>query len=268
MLIRMTFAQRLATAFLVVAITAGAAFTVLLAGGSGALEVASIRLVYDGMAVVAIVPWLVLAAFRRDWLPSSRLFPAIAACLAVFAIATITSRNARLSAEMLAYAFLLAELYLLLVALMRGPRLRKHFERLAFVLCFLVCGLYLLQVLGAWQLWWEIVGHPTLPPLRPAYLGLSLGSPNPIATLVLMLGAFAFATGRRKGRNGRAVAAALLVLVAVTTVITGSRGAWLGAGVALLTCGGVVVATAPALRWWPASLLASWPGGWLPAAAG
>ena len=95
------------------------------------------------MAVVAIVSWLLVAAFRRDWLPSSRLVPAIAACLAAFAIATVTSRIPRLSAEMLAYAVLLAELYLLLVALMRRTRLRAHFERLALALCLLVCALYL-----------------------------------------------------------------------------------------------------------------------------
>jgi hypothetical protein len=248
MLTRMTFPRRLATAFLVVAITAGALFTVLIAGGSGMLEVDLYRLVYDGMAVVAIVTWLLLAAFRRDWLPSSRLLPAIGACLAVFAIATATSRNPRLSAEMLAYAFLLAELYLLLVALMRQPRLRAHFERLALVLCLLVCVLYLQQVLGAWKAWWGAVGHPTIPPLRPGYLGLTLGSPNPIATLVLVLGAFALAASRLRGRGGQAVSAVLLALVAVCTVITGSRGAWIGAGVALVTCGLVMVVTASAVR--------------------
>ncbi len=88
----MTFARRLATAFLVVATTAGAAFIVLVAGGSGRLELDVVRLIYDAMAVVAIVSWLLIAAFRRDWLPSSRLLPAIAACLVVFAVATVTSR--------------------------------------------------------------------------------------------------------------------------------------------------------------------------------
>jgi len=248
MLIGMMFPRRFAMALLVAATTAAAAFTVLLAGGSGKLEVDLVRLVYDGMAVVAIVPWLILAAFRRDWLPFSRLLPAIAACLAVFAIATVTSRNPRLSAEMLAYAFLLAALYLLLVTLMRQPRLRRHFERLSFVLCLLVCVLYLQQVLGAWQAWWGVVGHPTIPPLRPGYLGLSLGSPNPVATLVLVLGAFALATNRLRRRGGRAASAALLLLVAITTVITGSRGAWLGVGAALVAFGGVAVVTVPALR--------------------
>ena len=165
--IHMTFARRLATAFLVVATTAGAAFVVLVAGGSGRLEVDVFRLIYDAAAVVAIVAWLVIAAFRPEWLPASRLLPAIAACLVAFAVATVISQNARLSAEMTAYAFLLAGLYLLLVALMRDARLRAHFERLALGLCVLVCVLYLLQVLQAWQQWWEVVGQLDDPPAAP-----------------------------------------------------------------------------------------------------
>jgi O-antigen ligase len=243
----MTLSERFATPLIVVSTGAAAMFTVLLAGGSGWFDFGVFRLIYDGMALVAIVPWLLVAAFRRDWLPASRLAPAIAACLAAFAIATITSRAPRLSVEMLGYAILLGELYLLLVALMRRPRLRAHFERLVIGLGLLVCVLYLLQVLQAWQLWWGVVGHLTVPPLRPGYLGLSL-SPNPIATLVLLLGAFALATGRLRGRAGRAVAAVLLVLVAVTAVITGSRGAWIGAGAGLAVCGLVAVIAAPATR--------------------
>ena len=243
----MTLVQRFGTPLVVVSTGAGAMFTVLLAGGSGWFDFGLLRLAYDSMAVVAIVPWLLLAAFRRDWLPSSRLVPAMAACFAAFVIATITSRVPRLSVEMLGYAVLLAELYLLLVALMRRPRFRAHFERLAIVLCLLVCVLYLLQVFQAWQLWWGAVGHLTIPLLRPGYLGLSL-SPNPIATLVLLLGAFGLATGRLRGRAGRAVSVALLVLVAVTTVITGSRGAWIGAGAALFVCVLAALIMAPTAR--------------------
>jgi O-antigen ligase len=242
----MTSAPRFGTALLVVATTAGVTFTGMIAGGSGMFEVGSIRLIYDGMAVLAIIPWLLLAAFRRDWLPSSRLAPAIAAILSVFVIATITSRVPRLSAEMLGYAILLAELYLLLVVLMRGARQRAHFELLAAWLCLTSCVVYLLQVFQSWQLWWGVVGHLTIPPLRPAYLGLSLGSPNPIATLVLLLGAFTLATIRLRGRVKWAMSGVLLVLVALTTLVTGSRGAWLGAGAGLVICALAIVYTAPA----------------------
>ncbi len=97
----------------------------------------------------------------------------------------------------------------------------------------------------SWQLWWGVVGCLTIPPLRPAYLGLSLGSPNPIATLVLLTGAFAFATIRLRGRLRWAVLSLLVALVAVTTLVTGSRGAWLGAGAGLLVGALAIVYTAP-----------------------
>ncbi len=239
----MTFAHRLATAFLVVAITAVALFTVLVAGGSGMLEIGLFRVTYDVAAVVAIVVWLFYATIRPAWLPSSRLTPAIIACLAAFTIATVTSRAPRLSIEMLAYAFLLAELYLLLVALMRRPSLRLHFERLAIVLVTLVGVLYLLQVFQAWLAWWGVVGRLTIPPLRPGYLGLSLGSPNPIATLVLLLGAFGLAIGRLEGRRGHVAAVVVVGLVAVVTLLSGSRGAWVGAGLGLAACTVAVLAT-------------------------
>ncbi len=244
----MTRAQGLGRAFLVLATTAGALFTVLVAGGSGKLEVSLVRVVYDGMAVAVLVPWLLVAAFRRDWLPSSLLLPALLAVLAAFAISTITSRAPRLSAEMFGYAVLLAEGYLLLVIIMRRPRMRAHFERLAVVLCILVCVQYLLQVFQSWQALWTIAGHLTIPPLRPERPDLSLGSPNPIATFVLISGAFVLATGPVRGRGRWVASASLVALVAVTTLITGSRGAWLGGAAALGACGLAAALAVPAAR--------------------
>jgi O-antigen ligase/tetratricopeptide (TPR) repeat protein len=238
----------LATAFVVVATTGATLFAVLAAGGSGTLEQSTVRLLYDVPAAAAIAAWMLVAAWRPTWLPSSRLMPAIVVILAAFAVTTVTSRSPRLSLEMLGYAVLLAELYLLLVALMRHEHLRGHFGRLALALCLLVCVLYLLQVVEAWQAWWAAVGHLALPPMRPAYLGLSLGSPNPIATLVLLLGAFGLACVWRAGRATTFLGALLTVVLVVVTVITGSRGAWLGAGAALVICGTVAVIAWPEAR--------------------
>lgn len=240
--------ERLATLGLVAATTAAATFAVLIAGGSGSLESSQVRLAYDLMATLALVPWLVVAALRPAWWPSSRLWPAIVVCLAVFAVSAITSRVPRLSAEMVGYAVLLAELYLLLVALMRRPRLRAHFKRLALLLAVLVCALYLLEVVLAWRDWWGLVGRLATPPLRPGYLGLSLGSPNPVATLVLLLAAFALATAGRRGLVASVFDVLLVALIGVTTLITGSRGAWLGAAAGLVVTGGVALVAAPGSR--------------------
>ncbi|MDA8201719.1 MAG: O-antigen ligase family protein [Chloroflexi bacterium] len=239
------------TALIVMATTVAATFTMLFAGGSGSLENGLFRILYDLGAASALIIWLVMGAWRPGWLPSSSLLAAISAALAVFTVASVTSRVPRLSLEMLGYAVLLAGLYLLLVTLMRRARIRKHFQALALVLCVLVCGLYLLQVFEAWQAWWLVVGHLAIPPLRPGYLGLSLGSPNPIATLVLLLGAFGLATAPLARTRGRILAAMLVAVVAIVTVITGSRGAWLGGGVALVVCAGA------ALVFWPGTQAAA-----------
>ncbi len=241
----MRIPDRVARLVLVIATTTGATYTIVVAGW---FESLALRLVYDAMAAIALIPWLVLAVFRRDWRPSSRLIPAIIACLAAFAISSATSRVPRISVEMFGYAVLLAEVYLLLVALMRRPEIRVHFGRLALLLCVVVSGLYLWQVTEAWIDWFGLVGRITIPPLRPAYLGLSLGSPNPLATLVLMLGGFALAANRLRGRPGRVAAAFVVLLVALTTLITGSRGAWLGAAVGLVATAGVALLTQPEIR--------------------
>ncbi len=239
------FLERLATAGLVVATTLTAMFAVLVAGSYGLVE---FRLAYDGIVAAALVPWLVIAAFNRSWLPSSWLMTAIVACLAAFAVSTVTSRVPRLSLEMLGYAVLLAQLYLFVVVLMRRPYLRTHFARLALVLCAIVCLFYLQQVLGAWREWWGLIGRLAVPPLRPAYLGFNLGSPNPLAALVLLLLGFVLATIDLRGGAARLAATILVLLVAAVVLLTASRGAWMGAAVGLLVTGGAAITLIPGAR--------------------
>lgn len=225
----MRLVQRLSATLLVVATTAGATFTVLVAGGSGSLDIGVIRVTFLVMAAVALLPWLAVAVWRPSWSPSSRLMPALLFSIAVFAVSTITSRAPRLSVEMLGYAVLISEVYVLLVALMRRPAMRLHLERLALTMCVLVCALYLIEVFQAWIVLWGLVGHIAIPPLRPGYQGLLIG-PNPIATVALVLGSFGLASHFGADRAGRAAIVLLIALVLATTFVTGSRGAWFGAG--------------------------------------
>ena len=149
---------------------------------------------------------------------------------------------------MLGYAMLLAELYLFVVVLMRRPRLRAHFARLALVLCVIVCVLYIVQVAQAWREWWGLIGRLAVPPLRPAYLGFTLGSPNPLAALVLLLLGFVLATIDVRGRAGRLVATIVLLLVAAVVLLTGSRGAWLGVVVGFIVTGAAAITLIPGAR--------------------
>jgi len=228
----LTLSQRLLTSGLIAATSGGVAFTVLVAGGSGSLDFSVIRQIYIGMAGISILPWLAMAIVKPSWRPASSLAPAILVFLVVFAISTITSRFPRLSAEMLGYAVLLTELYLILVALMRRPAVRLHFERLALVMAVLVAVLYVAEVAQTWLVWWDAVGRLAIPPLRPGYVGLRAG-PNPIATVVLTFGAFGLATIGPEGRRRWLVSGIVVSLVLAATFLSGSRGAWLGAGLGL-----------------------------------
>jgi O-antigen ligase len=237
----MNFAQRLGTTGLIVVTTIAAMFTVLVAGGSGTLGLQPVRVLYLAMAALSLIPWLAIGIIKPNWRPKSRLLPALLVCIAVVAISTVTSRVPRLSLEMLGDIWLLVEVYLLLVALMRLPQIRLHFQRLALVLCVLVGVLYLVQVFFAWQTWWSLVGHLAIPPLRPGYIGLTL-SPNPIATLVLTFGSFGLAAAVLGRITGPLTMVTVGLLVAVVTLITGSRGAWLGAGLGVLAVGATAFA--------------------------
>jgi O-antigen ligase/tetratricopeptide (TPR) repeat protein len=248
MLSGMTFAQRLAAALLVVLITIGALYAVMVAGGSAWFWNRGVRIAYDAGTLAVLVPWLAIAAVRPSWRPSSRLMPALLGCLVAFLVTSVTSRIPRMSAEMLGYAVMLAGLYLLLVAFMRRQALRRHFERLALALCVGVCSLYLVENVGQWLDWWGLVGRVAIPPLRPSYLGVSVGSPNPVATLVVSLGTFGLAALWRPGWLSRVAVGLVVVLVAVTTLISGSRGAWLGVAAAFVVVPVATVMTFPRTR--------------------
>jgi O-antigen ligase len=227
--------DRAGTTSIVVVTTLVAAYATFGANGSDYFELLPFRVSYDVIAGVALLTWLLGAVVRPSWRPASRMMPAILICLTAFAISTITSRNVRLSAEMSGYAVLIAGMYLLVVALMRRPRLRAHFERLGLLLAFAICVLYLAQVGQQWVTWWGLLGHFAIPPLRPGYVGFLY--PDPIATVALILGAFALAVMPRAGRRTLIAGGLVVVLVLATTFVSGSRGAWLGlaAGV-LATC--------------------------------
>lgn len=156
--------RSLGATLLVILTTLVAAFATFVAGGSNSFELLPLRLVYDGIAALALIPWLAGGVAIPTWRPASRLLPAIGVCLAVFTISTITSRVPRLSVEMLGYAVLIAAMYLLLVAMMRRPILRAHLERLGLTLCLAVCVIYLIQVAQEWLDWWALLGHPRCRP--------------------------------------------------------------------------------------------------------
>lgn len=209
--------------------------SIVLFGGYLALADWRYRLAGDVTAAAVLLVWLILAVRDVTLLPSTRLMPAVVACLLAFGISTVASTNVRLSAEMLGYAVLLALLYLLLVRLMSDSFWRPRFGALVVVLMLVIGTVYIGVTLLSWVRWWELIGRITLPPLRPAYGGLAYGSPNIVAALLLTLGATASAVLGWSTRLRQFIAGALIVLVGSVVAVTGSRGAWLGAAVGVVT---------------------------------
>jgi tetratricopeptide (TPR) repeat protein len=87
---------------------------------------------------------------------------------------------------------------------------------------------YWLQVGDQWIRWWSIVGLG-VPPLRPADVGLTIGTANAVAAYLELLVPIAAWIAWRRWHN-RAFAAALAITGLAALLVTSSRGAWLGAG--------------------------------------
>jgi O-antigen ligase len=191
------------------------------------------RIISLVLITIALVAWLAVAWRFPSWRPRSALWPALAAALTAFAISTITSWNPRLSMEYVAYAIICTALYLLLVRLLADPFFRPRLGALAVLLCVSIGVLYVAVVLGLWVSWWSAVGRITTPPLRPSGEALTLGNPSAVATMMLLLCPVALAHLGAGSARRRALDVALLVLTAAVLLLTGSRGAWLGAGIGL-----------------------------------
>ncbi len=104
-----------------------------------------------------------------------------------------------------------------------GPRV----DRLLVGATLLLVVAYLLQALLQWVSWWSVAGI-SVPPIRPGDVGLTIGTVNAIALhLELLVPVAAWLAWRRLARPRLAGTIAGLGLFAL--MVTGSRGAWLGA---------------------------------------
>lgn len=216
-------------------------------GGSAGTLVPVFRLITQVILALAIGIWVVVAWRMPQYRPATTMWPVVIAVILGFAIATVGSWNLRLSIEFLAYSVLLMTLYLLLVRLLADPSLRPRLLGLVAMLAGFVAAQYAWTVVGHWVDWWGAVGQVTTPPLRPGFEGLSYGNPSAVAAIVLLflVPAVAWLAPRRRGVI---VIAVLGLLAAVTVVLSGSRGAWLALGLAVVVTGLLLMATPRARR--------------------
>jgi O-antigen ligase/tetratricopeptide (TPR) repeat protein len=196
------------------------------------LRVLSLALVAGGLIV-----WLLLAWGDPRWRPRTAIWPAIVIPLLAFAISTATSTFPRLGLEYLAWAVLLAALYLLLVRILSTETLRARIGGLAAIVGILVGVAYVLFALRYWLEWWALVGRLEPPPLRPSFIGLTWGNPSAALTVSVLLLLIAAAGLGIRTRTRRLVLLLQLALALFVILVSGSRAGWLALAGALALVG-------------------------------
>lgn len=234
-----------------------AVFVVFAGGSYAGLSVPWARaLTWVGAASV-LLGWLVVALRRPELRPTGWLPLAILGATAAFVVSALGSVRPRLSFEPTLIGLATALLFLALLGLLRAPGARRRAGSLVIVLAVAVAVGYLGQVVVEWLNWWLLVGRVTQPPFRPNWAGLTFGSPNLVATVLLLLGPLATVllaeraggrlerAGRWSGlagrRVGRLAAAGLAGACAIAILLTGSRGGYIGVAAALVVGLGLAV---------------------------
>ncbi len=209
-------------------------YLVFLGGGWAGIYSVHLRIASLVLIVAGLGGWALLALFRPLLRPRSAIWPAFAVALATLALATVFSRDPRISVEYVAWASLLAALYLLLQRLLSDPFFRPRLMGLAVLICAAVGILYVLVCVNAWVGWWGLVGHLAVPPLRPGFASFTWGNPSAVMTIAVL---FLASSIGHLGLATRGRVAAVVFLTALTllvTLLSGSRAGWLGLAIALV----------------------------------
>jgi O-antigen ligase len=237
------------------------AYLVFFGGTTSGTNRADVRVITIGAAAAVLMVWAAVAWRRQDWRPRSVLAPAILAALGSLAVSTLFSRFPRVSAEYLAFAILLAALYLLLVRVLADPFLRPRMIVLVRVLFVVVSAGFVVLCVARWTYWWGVLGRLAVPPLRPEFESLTFGNPSAVLTMTALfavptLASLPLATGR-----GRALAIGVVALLGAVAILSGSRAGWLAiafAGlvilVVLLISRETRTSVLSAFAWWVRSL--------------
>jgi O-antigen ligase len=195
-------------------------------GASNFVAAPQSRILNQALVLGAVVVGGIAALRRGSDLRSPLLLPGAAWVVAV-AIATLTSQRPTASIEGLALLMLCAPAYLIVRAALADPSLRPRIDWLVIVATTVFVVAYLLQALTQWASWWSVAG-PSIPPLRPGDVGLTVGTVNAVALYLELLAPIAVWLSWVRWRS-RAFSFGLAVLAGFALLVTGSRGAWLGA---------------------------------------
>jgi O-antigen ligase len=207
----------------------------LLMTGAGAwgvyatdFRVASLVILVALFAGWAVVCWVAPGAR-----PATTLAVPIVAILVALSAATLASDRARLGVEYVAYAAIMAGLYLLLSRLLGTPGLARRLVMVLALVTMFIAGAYIVSVVALWIEWWGLVGRITTPPTRPDYAALVFGSPGILSAFLTCAGATSVAMLWRSDRTGRALSIIVSVLVGVGILLASARSAYAAVVIAI-----------------------------------
>ena len=209
------------------------------AGASNGTYLTPFRIVSLGILIVLFAGWAVAAWTTPAARPRTMLWPVIALMLGAQVVVTVLSPRPRLGVEYVAYGFVLAALYLLLVRLLASPALMRRIALVVGLVTLLVAAGYLFEVVALWIEWWGLVGHLAVPPTRPGYVALMYGAPGILTAFLVCAGGSSIALLWPMGRTQRAMAVAIGVLVLTATFVAAARSAWVAAALAVVATAAV-----------------------------
>jgi O-antigen ligase/tetratricopeptide (TPR) repeat protein len=195
--------------------------------------------VVDGLQVLSVLilgGWLLIVVLRPAARPTTPLMIPVAAASAAYALSGLLSQRPRLSLESTIGGIGFAIAFLFLSRLLAEPWIRRRAAALFVSIMAAIAVGYIVQVVINWIDWWRLVGRLAIPPLRPSWAGLMFGSPNVVGTF-LILGAPLAVALLRSSTTRRAPVLLLAGVSAAALLLTGSRGAYLGAGLGLVVAG-------------------------------
>jgi O-antigen ligase/tetratricopeptide (TPR) repeat protein len=220
-----------------------ATYAALVGGGWLGIYSPELRITSMVLSGVGLAAWIVVATKRPSWRPRSVLLPAVVACLASLTVSTIFSDHPRVSLEYLGYAWILAALYLLLVRLFDVPYFAARLHALAGILFAVIAGVFVILTAAHWVEWWTLVGHLTIPPLRPDHEGLTYLNPSAVLTMVALLGVPAAALSGCGSTLAKVRTAAIGLIICGVALLTGSRAGWLALGVTAVVMTGIWISS-------------------------
>jgi O-antigen ligase len=224
---------------------------VFLSGASNFLAAPQSRILNQVLILVVMIGWAIAAWRGVIDVRSPLVLPGLA-WIAATAISATFAERPSIGLEGLALLLLSAPAYLTIRAMTATDWLRDRVDWLIVGATTVFVIAYLLQAATQWWSYWSVAGV-AIPPLRPGDVGLTVGTVNAVALYLELLAPLAVWLSWTRWRR-RGFSVGLAVLSAGALLVTGSRGAWLGAVAGIIV--GLVVAWLAAGRPMPRDAVA------------